>query len=369
MAAKKIVLSLIAVVLLLSVAAQGKKKTNYIRGTWITNVASDVLKSRENIKKAVQQCKSNGLNHIFVVVWNGGVTMYPSDVVNEYIGVKQSPVYKERDPIQEIIEEAHKAKLKVHAWFEFGFSYSYKDTTSKWLKKYPHWAGRNSKGELLNKNGFYWWNSLHPEVQSFMEKLVTEVVTKYKLDGVQGDDRLPAMPSEGGYDEYTRKLYAEEHSGMQPPANAKDSLFVQWKADKLSVFGKKLYQAVKTTKPKCIVSWAPSIYPWSKQEYLQDWPVWLKDGYADYIIPQLYRYKIDAYEKILKELTEQIPVGMKHKVFPGILTSLGDGYQSSREMTDQMIALNRKYGFNGEVFFYFETLNRLKENFYSNKVK
>ena len=23
------------------------------------------------------------------------------------------------------------------------------------------------------------------------------------IDGIQGDDRLPAMPSEGGYDDYT----------------------------------------------------------------------------------------------------------------------------------------------------------------------
>jgi hypothetical protein len=55
---------------------------------------------------------------------------------------------------------------------------------------------------------------------------------------------------------------------------------------------------------------------------------------------------------------------MKHKVFPGILTSLGDGYQSPRELTCQMIQLNRKYGFKGEVFFYFETLHRMKGKFY-----
>ena len=89
-------------------------------------------------------------------------------------------------------------------------------------------------------------------------------------------------------------------------------------------------------------------------------------GYADFIIPQLYRYKIDAYEKILKELDAQVPPELKNKVFPGILTSLGDGYQATRELTNQMIHLNRRYGFNGEVFFYFETLNRLQGHFYDN---
>jgi uncharacterized lipoprotein YddW (UPF0748 family) len=353
---------LLTVVLL---QAQRKKAGGYIRGTWITNVASDVLRSEENIQAAVAKCKQNGLNHIFVVVWNNGVTMYPSAVAKKYIGIRQSPVYKGFDPIGCIVKEGHKAGLKVHAWFEFGFSYGYKDSTSAWLQKYPHWAGRKHNGALLEKNGFYWWNALHPEVQEFMQRLATEVVKRYDVDGVQGDDRLPAMPSEGGYDVYTQKLFAAEHAGAAPPANPKDSAFVQWKADKLSAFGKRLYQAVKKTKPRCTVSWAPSIYPWSKQEYLQDWPAWLKGGYADYIIPQLYRYKIEAYEKILKELVAQVPAALKHKVFPGILTSLGDGYQSSRQLTDQMIRLNRQYGFNGEVFFYYETLNRLAGDFYT----
>jgi uncharacterized lipoprotein YddW (UPF0748 family) len=197
-----------------------------------------------------------------------------------------------------------------------------------------------------------------------MSSLVLEVVQNYDVDGIQGDDRLPAMPSEGGYDSLTKKMYADEHGGLMPPNNSKDSAWLQWRANKLSAYGRQLYKSVKAAKPKCIVSWAPSIYPWCKEQYLQDWPKWLKEGYADYIIPQLYRYKIADYEKILKELDAQVPAALKHKVFPGILTSLGDGYQSTRELTNQIVALNRKYGFKGEVFFYFETLRRLQGGVY-----
>ena len=332
-----------------------------VKGTWITNVASDALSSKTNIKKTIANCKKNGLNNIFVVVWNKGVTMYPSQIVQRYIGIKQDTVYKKFDPIKYIVKEAHKAGLNVHAWFEFGFSFAYKDSNSVWLKKYPNWLGRKKDGSLLVKNGFYWWNSMNPEVQQFMNELVLEVVKKYNVDGIQGDDRLPAMPAEGGYDEFSKQLFAKEHNGAMPPANPKEPAFLQWKADKLSAYGKTLYKAVKEQRKSCLVTWAPSLYPWSKEEYLQDWPRWLKDGYADYIIPQLYRYKIDSYEKILKELNGMLPIEYKGKVFPGILTSLGDDkYQSSRELTDQMLTLNRKYGFNGEVFFYYETLNRLK---------
>ena len=330
-----------------------------VRGTWVTNVASEALNSRENIREVVSKSKAAGLNHLFVVVWNKGLTIYPSKVLKKYIGVKQDDHYPGRDPLQEMIEEAHKEGIKVHAWFEFGFSYGYKDTSSIWFKRYPEWLGRNNKGELLQKNGFYWWNALHPGPQRLMRELVLEVVKQYDIDGVQGDDRLPAMPAEGGFDAYTASLYKKDKNLGLPFDNPKDEAFLHWKADKLSLFCKSLYEAVKRQRSSCLVSWAPSIYPWSKEQYLQDWPTWLKGGYADFVIPQLYRYKLADYEKILKELSTQVSPSLLKKVYPGILTSLGDGYQASPDMMQQMISLNRKYGFEGEVFFYYETLNRM----------
>lgn len=336
-----------------------------VRGVWMTNVGSRVMYSKDSIARAVQQCKAQGINHIFVVVWNKGMTMYPSNVLNRYIGVDQDPLFKGRDPIRELIDLAHAQKIKVHAWFEFGFSFAYRDTSSSvWFKRYPEWLGRDKKGSVLMKNGFYWWNALHPGPQALLKELILEVVDKYDVDGVQGDDRLPAMPSEGGWDSYTRSLYAESTGKNLQEGITNEEAFLQWKADRLSVYGKSIYSAVKQARRSCIVSWTPSIYPWSKQQYLQDWPKWLEGGYADYIFPQLYRYKLDAYEKILKELDEQVSGKLKKKVFPGILTSLGDGYQAGEEMLKGMVDLNRKYGFNGEVFFYYETLNRYQKNLY-----
>ena len=176
------------------------------------------------------------------------------------------------------------------------------------------------------------------------------------------------MPSEGGYDEYTKFLYAKEHKGAQPPANSKDSAWLQWRADKLNNYGKNLYTAIKKQNPRCIVSWAPSIYPWSKEQYLQDWPAWLTGGYADELLPQVYRYDIKAYEATLRELSKQLTTAQKQKVFPGILTSLADGFLVKQEMLEQMIQLNRKYGFKGESTFYYEGLKKLIP-FYSNKKK
>lgn len=350
----------------LSIACPAQKKTTTpVRSTWVTNVGSDALTSKQKVKETVQRCKDFGLNTIYVVTWNKGVTMYPSEVTEKYTGIKQDPVYEGFDPIKEIIEQGHKAGLRVIGWFEFGFAYDYKDTTSLWLKKYPHWAGRDARGKLLQKNGFYWWNALHPEVQTFMTKLVLDFVKRYKADGIQGDDRLPAMPSEGGYDEYTKKIYADEHNGNMPPANSKEAQWVQWRADKLNQYCKILYTEIKKQSPKYVVSWAPSIYPWSKEQYLQDWPSWLAGGYADEILPQVYRYDITAYEKTLKELSDGLTSEQKKKVFPGVLTSLADGFLVKQEMLEQMIGLNRKYGFVGECTFYYEGLKKLKPYYHS----
>lgn len=45
----------------------------------------------------------------------------------------------------------------------------------------------------------------------FLMNLMKEVTTNYDVDGIQGDDRLPALPSTGGYDDYTISLYKAGH--------------------------------------------------------------------------------------------------------------------------------------------------------------
>ena len=48
--------------------SSAQQKSEPVRGTWITNVAGDVLLSEKNIKLTVKLCKQKGLNNIYVVV-------------------------------------------------------------------------------------------------------------------------------------------------------------------------------------------------------------------------------------------------------------------------------------------------------------
>lgn len=338
------------------------KTTTHIKGVWVTNVASNALDSRENIKETVALCKKSGITDIYVVTWNRGRTIYQSKIMKDLFNVSIMERFGQRDPLQEMIEEGHKSGLKVHAWFEFGFASSYGENGGAILKKFPDWKAIDNKGNLVSKNGFEWMNAMNPEVQNFIKSIVLEVVKNYDVDGIQGDDRLPAMPSLGGYDDYTVALYKKEHKGNTPPTDYKDPDWLTWRADKLTVFLGKLYKEVKTIKPNMIVSMAPSIHPWAKEEYLQDWPAWLAKGYCDYVIPQVYRKTIESYTSTLEAQLEYLPKNAKNKFLSGVLLQV-NGVNPSEEYLKSMIDTNRKLDIKGESFFFYEGLKAFQDYF------
>ncbi|HCF27563.1 MAG TPA: hypothetical protein DEV81_10280, partial [Cyanobacteria bacterium UBA11049] len=179
----------------------------------------------------------------------------------------------------------------------------------------------------------------------------------YDVDGIQGDDRLPALPSEGGYDEGTVERYRQEFN-RNPPQNPKDRQWLQWRADILTDFLARLYQEVKAVNPNLLVSMAPSVYDWGLKEYLQDTKTWVERGIVDIIHPQIYRRDFESYkrevDKLVKEqfTSEQLP-----KLAPGMLIKIGS-YRISSNLLLQAIAYNRSCGISGEVFFFYEGLRQ-----------
>ena len=350
-----------------------------LRGVWLTNVDSDVLFSDEAIREAVQFLDEHNFNVIFPVVWNDAQTLFPSKVMEKTFGYAIDPRLKGRDPLKVLIEEAHARDILVIPWFEYGFSCSYQKEGGHILKIKPEWAARDNQGRLLKKNGFEWMNPYHPEVQEFIISIVEECVKNYDIDGVQGDDRLPAQPIEGGYSDFTIERYKEEHDGAMPPKDYRDKDWQRWRGDILNAFGKNFYQRVKAIKADILVTWAPSIYPWSYDEYLQDWPNWLKANYGDWIIPQVYRYSIKDYQQALAFLNRdslEISDNQMEKIIPGALLNVGE-YVMDTDFLKQTVDANRAHGFQGEVFFFYEGLRKnndriakfLKENYYQEPLK
>ncbi len=328
---------------------------NAMRGVWVTNVASTVLDSRTNIKTCVDACKANNINHIFMVVYNNARTTYPSTIMQNLIGISIQEKFAGRDPLKEMIEEAQAVGIKVHAWFEYGFSSSYSASGGPIIAAKPNWAARDAGGNLTVKNGFDWLNAFHPEVQQYMIDLFKEVVTKYPtLDGVQGDDRLPALPSTAGYDTYTYNLYKSENGGVDPPGDFREANWINWRTKKLNAFMKRLRNEMKILKPSLQVTMSPSPFPWGRDEYLQDWPTWVDSGWVDAVIPQCYRYDIAAYNATLAQ-QKSYHRSTTIPLYPGVLLRVGT-YTATDVFLSQMIQSNRNNGFKGEVYFFYEGL-------------
>jgi uncharacterized lipoprotein YddW (UPF0748 family) len=328
-----------------------------IRGVWITNTDSQVLHSQKNIGEAMEFLANTGFNVVFPVVWNKAKTLHTSKVMQETFGVEIEPLFSGRDPLAELVNEAHRVGLKVMPWFEYGFASSYNLNGGMLLTKKPEWAAKDSQGKLLKKNGFEWLNAFDPQVQDFFLNLVLEVVHNYDVDGIQGDDRFPALPSEGGYDELTVKRYCQTFH-QNPPSNSKDKQWLQWRANILTDFLAQLYNKIKQVNPKILVSVAPNIYDWALKEYLQDSPAWLEKGLLDIIHPQIYRRDFLNYKLVVDRLVkEQFTTTTLPRLAPGILIKVGD-YRISAELLLKKIEYNRSSGIYGEVLFFYEGLRQ-----------
>lgn len=339
----------------------GDSRLRELRGVWITNVDSDVMSSHAKIAEAMDYLKSIGINTVYPVVYNGGVTLYPSGVMEREFGIAISKRFAGRDPLAEIIVEAHRNGMEVVPWFEYGFACSYQLGGGFILERHPEWAAIDQEGRLAKKNGFEWLNAFDPVVQEHLTSLIVEVATNYDVDGIQGDDRLPALPSLAGYDAKTVARYKAE-TGKEPPADYKDPAWVQWRADLLTDFLARLRERVHAANPSLIISMSPSIYDWCLYEYLQDSKAWMERGLVDSLHPQCYRYKVPEYKALIDDMAgKQFTPEQLQRVFPGVLIKVGRSYIAPEGDLLEEIAYNRTRGINGEVFFFYEGL-RLNNN-------
>lgn len=367
---------------LLAVAPTARAQANApreVRGIWVPAPQHTTFwSSRETLAEQMDYYAARGFNVIFPVVWVGGYTLYPSQVMQDRFGVAIHPDVgaSRRNMLAELIVEARRVGMEVIPWFEYGFATHYGDSGGHILQARPDWAARDRFGNFAIQyrdpgtgTGFTWMNGINPEVQDFLLDLVREVVTTFDVDGVQGDDRLPAMPAIAGYDAYTVALYRSEHGGQNPPQNPSEPAFMQWKANKLSAFGRRLYDMVKEIDENLIVSMSPSIYPFSVQNYLQDWPAWLAAGQVDMIHPQAYRWgNVEAYKNLIREMAGPVPgsplghVRPEHrsKLFPGIVALVGS-QRNGPAYLREAVRFNREFGLAGEVFFFNEGLRARNE--------
>jgi len=338
-------------------------KSEKIRGIKLTNVDSQGMKSKANLQKVVNDCLEIGLNTIFVCVWNNTYTLYPSSYMEQMFGEKVHPDFANRDVLEELLELTNGKGIDVFAWMEYGFAAKWGDpaTGGRLLQQKPEWASRDIDGNIASENGFQWMDPFNPDVQNFMINLIKEVSTKYKIKGVICCDRLPALPVRGGYNQYIRTLYKSE-TGFDVPTDFKESKWVKWRADKLTIFQSRLYDQMKTIRPDIVMAFSPSPYLWSLENYLQDWEQWIKNGKVDFILPQLYRFSLSDYKyEVDKNYTNLGVLNLlkdkKLQFAPAMILNTGSTYVSESDLRE-MLLYNRSRGFKGEAFFFYGALEK-----------
>lgn len=357
------------------------KNSKAIRGVWVPAPRfTKVLHSYQNVQQFVNLLDSLNFNAIFLVSYAETQTIYKSKVIQEYTGKiiennsLLNPYLKEynkpfksptNDPIADLIYLAHQHNIKVFFWYEYGFMGDTKPITKDnlLLAKNPDWLGiaNNGKPASYHEKDFY-FNAYDPKVQDYIIKLIEEGIKLYpNLDGIQGDDRMPAMPKNSGYDEITVSKYKSEHQGNLPPQDFNNEEWVNWRINILNQFGKRLYNSAHAVKKDIIVSFAPNPYPWSKENLMQDWPTWLANGTCDLLAVQCYRYNADAYKNTVTEALSYVKANNASQLFaPGIILMEGNRIKMTADLLKKQININRDLGISSEIYFYNEALNDME---------
>lgn len=342
-----------------------------VRGVWVPDPThTDVLNSFEKLQDFINLLDELNINTIFVAAWVREQTLFKSHVLKEntnYSTIEEGWLLNgsnyngpSGDVIKDLITEAHKKSIKVFFWFEYGFMRSggqNPPANHPILSVHPDWDGRNNQNLPANYNGTdYYLNSYDTDVQEFLIRLMEEAVEKYPdVDGIQGDDRLPASPRNSGYNDVTKQAYKSE-TGKDVPNDYSNIEWVQWRLSKLNEFCHKWSQRLRNKKRNLIIASSPNPYPWCVNNLMQDWPSWLKNNDIDLLSVQCYRETSEAYRATLNETLQYVNQNTSNNILnPGIYLRNTSEWESI--FVNQM-QYNRDCKTNGETFFFNEGLKR-----------
>jgi uncharacterized lipoprotein YddW (UPF0748 family) len=270
------------------------------RAMWIATVANIDWPSAKGLAVATQKseylawldvAQQRNLNAVVVQIRPTADAFWPSpyEPWSEWLTGTQgtNPGY---DPLAFLVAEAHKRNLEFHAWFNPYRVATHADRTrlaaSHPVRQNPDWA--------FTYGGRLYYNPGIPTVRRFVEDAMLDAVTRYDIDGVHFDDYFYPYPVSGETipDQTTYQQYGAGFSNIH-----------DWRRNNVNLLVQEMDQRIHAAKPWVKFGISPfgiwrnkSTDPLgSDTSGLQSYDAiyadsrrWVRQGWLDYINPQIY---------------------------------------------------------------------------------
>lgn len=297
------------------------------RSIWLDRGTIVNARDPKGMAKLFDTLKSAGFNVVYFETNNAGFTTFPSQVGT------QNPDTLGWDPLDAAVKEAHKRGMEIHSWlwmFSVGNTKHNPivgkpaDYPGPVLSKYDFgWALQSSIGSLTPpRQHEFWLDPSCPEAKGYIKNLITEVITKYPVDGIQLDYiRYPfnGRGSEMGWN-WGGRVRFESLSGLSLDRldDSTREVWQAWKIQQISNFVQDVSKLVRSTKPNMRISAAVYALPkrWRLSAIQQEWEVWVSNGWVDTLNPMTYvttAAELVTNASYVRESTED-----KALVYPGL---------------------------------------------------
>ena len=357
---------IVALIFLLPINIFSLSKVSEInfRAIWVVRSS---LVSKTQIDKFLDFVIKNNFNNIFIQVRGRGDAFYNSSFVPKSNLIND----KNFDPLLYVLDKSKDSGIKVHIWLNVLLIWSSKlkpNDPFHIYNQYPDWIDKSSLvKQNVNLNNFQYLSPSHPEVKSYLKKILTELLLKYDFDGIHYD-YIRYSDLDYGYNYYARELFKTKFNidpinfsydkNNSKSINLSNKLLKHWKDfrnEELSNLVKDLSFEIRKLKPQVIISAAvkPNIEE-AKNRFYQDWSKWIIDRSIDYAVPMNYSSNNDVFKSNIKGF---------YNIFPlKIIMGIGVYNQTSNSVLDKIKFIKQKQ-FLGISFFSYDSQKENLEYF------
>jgi len=335
------------------------------RAAWVATVHNLDWPSRPGLSAGAQQTElraildraaSLKLNAILLQVRPMSDALYASskEPWSQFLTGAQgtSPGY---DPLEFAITEAHARGIELHAWinpFRAASNASARLAANHVAKQHPEWVRRY--GAQL------WVDPGEPAARDYVLGVITDLVSRYDLDGVHIDDYFYPYPLKGG------ASFPDESSWQR--LGVKTGLSrADWRRENINDFVRSMYRTVKSTKPAVRVGispfgiWRPGIPAGTEAQLdayahlFADSRKWLAEGWCDYMAPQLY-WSIEGKQSFPLLLDWWRAQSRGKPIWPGLAVDRIGSARPAREIINQIDLTRRGTNSPGHIHWSMKSL-------------